>query len=72
MCRGGYEIIHIGASLHEVARSKVRVVMQSDQLADGTRKEEVAAVNPKGLLVTRYVITSTLVSHEPSLFDTTR
>ena len=48
MYRGGYEIIHIRASLHEVARSRVRVVMQNDQLADCTRKEKGAAGKPEG------------------------
>ena len=48
MCCGGCEIIHIGASVHKGARSRVRVVMNRGQRADGSRKEKWAAGKPEG------------------------
>ena len=48
MCCGGCEIIHIGAPVHKGARSRVRVVMNRDQRADGSRKEKEAAGKSKG------------------------
>jgi len=47
MCSGGCEIIHIGAPAHKGARSRVRVVMNRGQRADGSRKEKGAAGKPK-------------------------
>ena len=47
MCCGGCEIIHIGAPVHKGASSRVRVVMNRGQRADGSRKEKGAAGKPK-------------------------
>ena len=71
-CCGGCEIIYIGAPVHKGASSRVSVVMHRGQRADGSQRRRGLQVSPKGSLVNRQLITSTVVSYERSLFGTTR